>query len=75
MIEWDKEAIALAVALAERQVKAQMKPVLESRVDGAFALEETPTGFAVGPEGVAAEYAGGTSWAVSTLAGATYGGQ
>lgn len=72
-VNWNNDAINLAVALAERQVKEQMRPVLESRIDGAFPLNDHPEGFSVGPDGIAAEYSG-QSWAVRTLAEREYAG-
>lgn len=73
-VQWDQDAINAAVANAERQVRAQMRPVLETKIAGAFPLNDEANGFSVGPAGIAAEYAG-QSWAVSAMAGREYGGQ
>lgn len=73
-VQWNQDAINAAVAHAERQVRAQMRPVLETRIDGAFPLNDEANGFSVGPTGIAAEYSG-QSWAVSAMAGREYGGQ
>lgn len=70
-IDWNQEALNAIGREAESQVRAQMSPVLARHIAGRFALEEDGRGFAVGVDGVLAEYGdangGGRSWAIRGL--------